>query len=134
MESISFQAPAGYGILQIAEKALHNLLILHEVELTVIDDCEVALQELLTNIVEHSYGDNQDKTIEIRLWVDRKHLIIEVKDNGAPANIAIESIAATDSGELQASGYNLAVVEAIMDEVQYQYRDDKNIWKLIKMI
>jgi anti-sigma regulatory factor (Ser/Thr protein kinase) len=134
MESVSFQIPAGYEELRIAAKALRDLLMLHKVEAGIIDNCELALQELLTNIVEHSYNGNKDKMINIRLRVEGKQFIVETMDTGVFANITLDPVRMPDPLELQVGGYGMAIIQALMDEVQYQYNDSKNMWKLIKKI
>ncbi len=134
MESVSFQIPAGYEDLRIAAKALRELLMLHKVQESVINNCELAMQELLSNIVEHSYSGNKDKMIEVRLQVDGKRLIIETRDSGIPANIKLESVAMPDPLELQVGGYGMAIIQALMDEVQHQYKNEKNLWTLTKKI
>jgi anti-sigma regulatory factor (Ser/Thr protein kinase) len=124
MESVSFQIPAGYGDLRIAEKALHKLLSLHEVEADIAADCKLALQELLTNIVDNAYENNTDTMIDLRFRVNGKHLFVEVKDIGSPA------IAAPVPG----GGNETGTVAALMDEVQYQFKDNRNMWMLVKKI
>ncbi|MBP6178133.1 MAG: ATP-binding protein [Anaerolineales bacterium] len=122
MESVTFQIPAGYGDLRIADKALQKLLILHEVKPDVIQDSKHALQELLTSIVDTAYNTNTDTMIDLRFRVTGKNLFIEVKDNGSPAY-------ASAGGDAYSNGYDPG---ALMDEVQYQYKDNRNMWLLVK--
>ncbi|MBK9208669.1 MAG: ATP-binding protein [Anaerolineales bacterium] len=72
--------------------------------------------------------------IEVRLQVDGKRLIIETRDSGIPANIKLESVAMPDPLELQVGGYGMAIIQALMDEVQHQYKNEKNLWTLTKKI
>ena len=134
MESVSFQIPTGYGDLRIAEKALRNLLALHKAEASIIENCKIALQDLLMNIIENSYGSDNGKMIGVKLRVDKKRLIVEIKDSNMPVNLMFKSLTTSDPAELKPGGYDMAIVKELMDDVQYQYKNNKNIWTLIKNI
>lgn len=122
MESVTFQIPAGYGDLRIADKALQKLLILHEVDPDTIKDSQHALQELLISIVDTAYNTKTDTMIDLRFRVTGKNLFIEVRDNGSPAY-------ASAGGDSYGNEYGPG---ALMDEVQYQYKDNRNVWLLVK--
>ncbi|MGS4945446.1 ATP-binding protein [Meridianimarinicoccus sp. RP-17] len=46
--------------------------------------CETVLAEVLNNIVEHAYGGKDDRNIGVVLSRDRRGLVVEVTDAGAP--------------------------------------------------
>ena len=134
MDSISFQIPASFEDLRIATKALRNLLTLYEVDSKITDNCELVLQELLANIVEHSYNSDKSKTINIKLQVKGKQFIIETIDTGIPANIKLENISIPNLPDLQVGGYGMAIAQALIDDIQYQFEGNKNMWKLTKNV
>jgi anti-sigma regulatory factor (Ser/Thr protein kinase) len=72
--------------------------------------------------------------IDIRLRVEGQRFIIETKDTGVFANIKLEPVSMPDPLELQVGGYGMAIIQALMDDVHYQYSDSKNMWTLTKKI
>jgi serine/threonine-protein kinase RsbW len=134
MESVSFQLPAGFEKLRKASVALRDLLTRHKVKEDIINGCELALQELLANIAEHSYGEDESRFISVDLRVEGKRLFIHTEDVGVPANVNLEKVAMPDPFDLQVGGYGMALIMELMDKVEYQYRDGKNLWFMSKAI
>ncbi|MFN8382300.1 MAG: ATP-binding protein [Anaerolineales bacterium] len=134
MESVSFQLPAGFEKLRKASAALRDLLIHHNAKEEVVNSCELALQELLVNIAEHSYSQDESRFISVNLRVVGKRFFIETEDSGVPANVNLEKVAMPDPLDLQVRGYGMALIMELMDYVDYQYRDGKNLWVLSKAI
>lgn len=134
MESVSFQIPAGYGKIRAASEALRDLLTRHQVESAVVDGCELALHELLANIVGHSYGEDENRRIEVRLRVERTRFFAETEDDGSPAKIDLAKVSMPDPKELQVGGYGVALIKMLMDGVEYHHKDGKNTWMLLKAI
>ena len=134
MESVSFQLPAGFEKLRKASIALRDLLIHHNVKEEVVNNCELALQELLVNIAEHSYSQDESRFISVNLRIVGKHFFIETEDSGVPANVNLKEVVMPDPLDLQVRGYGMALIMELMDYVDYQYRDGKNLWVLSKAI
>lgn len=134
MESVSFQIPAGFERLRSASVALRELLSRHEVKEDIVNGCELALQELLTNIVEHSYEEDESRFIRVNLRVEGMRFIVETEDDGIPAIVNLEKVAMPDPLDLQVGGYGMALIMLLMDTVEHQNRDGKNYWVLTKAI
>ncbi len=134
MESVSFQLPAGFEKLRKASVALRDLLTRHRVKEEIINGCELALQELLVNIAEHSYGEDENRFISVGLRIEGNRFFVETEDSGMPANVNLEKVAMPDPLDLQVGGYGMALIMELMDKVEYQYRDGKNLWFMSKVI
>ncbi|MFN8411372.1 MAG: ATP-binding protein [Anaerolineales bacterium] len=134
MESVSFQIPAGYGKIRAASEALRDLLLRHQVESAIVDGCELALHELLANIIGHSYNGDESRRIEVRLRVERTRFFAETEDDGTPANLDLTKVCMPDPKELPVGGYGVPVIKMLMDKVEYQHNDGKNTWLLAKAI
>lgn len=49
-----------------------------------LGDIELALAEAINNIVEHAYRDQPDGIVKARVMVETDHLIVRLRDTGAP--------------------------------------------------
>jgi len=99
-------------------------------------ELELAVSEILTNIVQHAYG-GQSKGGEIwgefRLEADRVQ--VDVYDRGVPFDLAAVSAptAEPDPRHPRERGYGVHIVRQVMDEVDYwPSTGDGNHWRLVK--
>ncbi len=103
---------------------------------------EAALAEVLTNIVEHGFGNGAGEPIEVCCEEAGKLLVIEVRDRGEPVPAATLGAAGpstfgfdpTDLGALPESGLGLAIVKAAFDVVEYRTEGAVNCMRLEKRL
>ena len=92
---------------------------------------ELAVHEVCINIIEHAYGGLPGRIqIEFTMLADPPKLVIELYDNGRPFEYA--SIPTPNPDEPQIRGYGLFLIQALMDEVEYDPQADGNTWRLVK--
>lgn len=94
--------------------------------------CELSLQELLTNLVDHAYEGNPNGQITVRMASNRDQIFIQTEDTGIPANVNLNDVHMPEPEELAEGGYGMAIIQAIMDDVRYESSKGKNVWSLIK--
>ncbi len=96
----------------------------------------LALEELLSNTIEHGYPDDEPHRIEIILRQEGESLVVIVVDDGKTFNPARAS--AADHGASLEDGYEdglgLLLVNHMMDQVEHQRRADCNVVTLTKSI
>lgn len=95
----------------------------------------LAVDEAVTNIIEHGYDEGVEGAIEIEIEMDERQFKIVIRDNGRVFNP--DSIPAPDLQEHVRSGrkkgLGVFLMRQIMDEVRYRFRDGvKNELTLIK--
>lgn len=102
-------------------EALDRLAAEHHLDADVVGDMQVALDEVLTNIVDYGYTDDAEHEIRIRLRVLGSTIEATIEDDGAPFN-PLES-AVPDSRaplrERRIGGIGLHFVKNLMSEVSY---------------
>jgi len=98
----------------------------------ILGQVELAMQELLTNQVEHAYENNSKGIIEIHFEVDKANIMIQSEDGGLEATFDLGSVKMPDPSSLAEGGYGMAIIKGLMDEVSYHRLNGKNIWKLKK--
>ena len=133
MESQLITISATYKDIRLPTQYLRALLIANHVAKDVIDGCELALHELLANLVDHAYN-GEGGLITVHLACDHAQILIETRDSGAPARVDLHSVAMPEPSAMAEGGYGVAIMQSIMDAVEYGRENDENIWKLTKHI
>jgi sigma-B regulation protein RsbU (phosphoserine phosphatase) len=96
--------------------------------------CELALQELLTNLVDHAYKSDPNGQIIVRMAGNREQVFIQTEDTGIPANVKLDEVHMPDPAELAEGGYGMAIIQSLMDEVKYFTSQGTNTWRLVKKL
>jgi anti-sigma regulatory factor (Ser/Thr protein kinase) len=91
-------------------------------------DMQVALDEVLTNIIRHGYTDGGAHEIRVRLSWEDQALVAEIEDDGRPFDLL--SVPAPDvrSGlrDRPVGGLGIYFVRRLMDSVEYAAVGNRN--------
>ncbi|MDN4175324.1 ATP-binding protein [Nocardioides sp. SOB77] len=95
---------------------------------------ELAVVEVLANIVEHAYGEEHDdahgaRGVELDLAVEVDRLVAVLHDDGVRAELDLSRVSMP--GEDAESGRGLALTLATVDELEYRREDGRNLWRLV---
>jgi anti-sigma regulatory factor (Ser/Thr protein kinase) len=92
----------------------------------------VAVQEILTNVLRHGYDCDCEQPIRVELEVEKETLQVTVIDRG-PAFDPTSHVADDNDDHLPSEGgYGIAIVNAVMDSVDYVRGDSTNIMTMTK--
>ncbi|MBS42027.1 MAG: anti-sigma regulatory factor [Nocardioides sp.] len=92
---------------------------------------ELALVEILANIVEHAYEADTEphvRRLAMRVTVSDEALVGELSDNGQPASLDLSDVSLPD--DLAESGRGLAMASSALDRLDYSRDDGRNRWHL----
>ena len=94
---------------------------------------EVAVDEIISNIVHYAYGDSKGNA-SLKIERDDKGIMLTVEDSGIPYNpLEKEDPDTTLSAEERGiGGYGIYIVKKVMDEISYEYSGGKNILTMRK--
>jgi serine/threonine-protein kinase RsbW len=97
----------------------------------------LAVDEAVTNIIEHGYDEGADGSIELEVEADAGHFQIIIRDTGRVFNP--ESIPNPNMKDHVQRGHKkglgIFLMRQIMDEVRYKFKDGvKNELTLVKFI
>lgn len=136
-KSLYFVLPAELRNLSVVDEPLTQIFADWdgpEVAESTIYDIKLAIQELCTNIVNHSYGGDAG-TIRLRVILEDNppSVCITSEDQGTGV-FDEESWEPPDLGEPQVHGFGMFLIRELMDEVSYQPSPGNNRWSLIKKL
>lgn len=96
---------------------------------------QVALDEVLNNILIHDYADLESHKIEVRLNADAAAATLEFVDDGIPFDPTQYEIAPRGDAEIaRPGGLGLVFIRRLRDDVAYERVDDDNHLELRKFV
>ncbi len=109
-------------------KIVEDLAATHHLARDVVADVNVALDEVLTNILAYGYDDDEIHEIRIRLSLDREVIEVQVEDDGRPfdpTTLAPPDLSAP-LRDRPVGGLGMHFVRNLMSEVTYARAGDHN--------
>jgi serine/threonine-protein kinase RsbW len=116
---------------------IRNTLKSHGVQDIQISELVLALDEMCSNLMIHSHQCNPDDLFELNINIQKgSPVIFEIIDDGTVFDI--NQFNEPDLGNLvhekRKGGLGIRLVKSIMDKVEYQHQNGKNICRLIKKV
>lgn len=131
---VEIEIQASFQAMRRVDEALRNFLGSFGAPGLVIDDCELALHELVTNLIVHACHGDETQAITVRMAVENDTLLVETIDQGEPAQVNLKAVEMPDPDDLAEGGYGLAIIQALVDSLEHRYENAQNIWTLRKKI
>ncbi len=106
----------------------------HDLAPRLVHALDLALEEILTNIMSHGYADGREHQITVRLTARPDALEAEVEDDGRPFNpLAAPKPDITGSlHDRSIGGLGIHLARTLVDGLDYQRREGKNVLLLRK--
>jgi anti-sigma regulatory factor (Ser/Thr protein kinase) len=94
----------------------------------VLRDLDLALEEVLANIISYGYADEGEHRIAVSLEVRSGEIRVEVDDDARPFNPleAPEVDTTTPPDERPVGGLGIHLVRQLMDGLEYRRQGDRN--------
>ena len=107
-----------------------------EMDMSLVMSLNLAIEEAVVNVMEYAYPPGTEGTVTIEAVANENRLKIIISDNGIPFDpTKKEKVDTTLSAEERPiGGLGIHLVREIMDSVNYEYRDHKNILTLRKKL
>ena len=98
----------------------------------------LAVDEAVTNIIEHAYRETRSGTVEVDVTSDQDRITILIRDSGKkfdPDEIDTDFDVEARAREGKRNGLGLLIIRQIMDEVVYRFKECvQNELRLVKYI
>ena len=105
-------------------------------KLTEVDRHQVtlAVEEVCANLIIHSHACNPKEEIHLEVKKLNKKIIVEITDKGDAFNLLEYEVPDLSQviEEKRKGGIGILLVKKIMDEIQFESKNGKNICRLIK--
>ncbi len=101
-------------------------------------DVQLAVDEAITNIIEHAYSGKKTGEIIVKCKMDnsKKEFTVKLKDKGKPfdpkAVLAPDTNAAVD--ERKVGGYGIFFIKTLMQNIKYDFSEKGNELTLTKKL
>jgi len=91
-----------------------------------IADVELAVDEALSNVIRHGYGNQRGHQIELKMSWDGppghpSELIVEIRDWAA--QVPLDKIRGRDLDDLRPGGLGVHIIQQVMDTAEYSHAD-----------
>jgi len=114
---------ATFDNLKNIRSMLVDFLNNHKLQVKEIKEIELGTDEAVTNIIKHSYKEeNKKNIIEVELEFLENKVIIHLYDNGTPVNE--EKIKPRELSDVKPGGLGTYFINRIMDEVRWKKTDE----------
>ena len=118
------------------QEFVQNVLQEYDCSEKTIMQINLVMEEVFVNVASYAYqNDNGDCKVIIK-YDGKEKVIITLEDGGIPFNpLEKDDPDITLSAEKrEVGGLGIFITKQIMDQVEYQYEDQKNILRMTKMI
>ena len=113
---------ATFDNLKNIRSMLVDFLNNHKLQVKEIKEIELGTDEAVTNIIKHSYKEeNKKNIIQVELEISENKVIIHLYDNGTPVNE--EKIKPRELSDVKPGGLGTYFINKIMDEVRWKKSD-----------
>ena len=102
----------------------------------VVEEINLALEELISNIILHGYGSEENRGIDVSLDLVGDTLHIVITDDAQPFNPLEIDDPDIDLPveERQIGGLGVFLTKQVMDKLEYEVRDGRNVVLLEKQV
>ena len=125
-------------IAEISEVYLRFEVFAEQLQLPsqIVGTMQIVFEELLSNIINYSYRDEERHEIVIKVQVFADHLRVIIIDDGMPFNpLDAETPDTTLSlEEREIGGLGIHMVRTMMDSISYERDVNKNVATVVKNI
>lgn len=97
-------------------------------------EINLALDEVLTNVISYAYDDGGQHEIEVRLSIPGEDVMVEVSDDGRPFDPLAVAPAELDQplDERRIGGLGVHLVRRVMDRLEYRRDAGRNVLTMHK--
>jgi len=120
--------------LDITKDRISNYLDSFKVDEDMVSLISLSVYEVLVNIIDHCEDKYRDKPVDVKLSIKKNLIEITVSNYGEKFDITKAELPDIESHFKSGKNRGLGIyfIRTLMDRVEYNYRDNVNILKLVK--
>jgi len=100
------------------------------------DDVHMAVDEAVTNVMEHGYAGRTDGRISIKCRIDEREFFVEIRDNGKPFDASKIKTPNTKTplSKRAIGGLGIFFMRKLMNKVEFTRDNAGNITRMYKKL
>jgi len=129
--------PAKIEYVETVTDFVNEVLEVKECPMKAVMQIDIAIDELFSNIAYYAYDNNDgDAEVGVEVTDNPKQIVLSFADSAKPYNPLEKEDADTtlSAEEREIGGLGIFIVKKSMDEMLYEYKDNKNILTIKKNI
>jgi len=115
--AVALTIPSKAEYLVFCRLVLTGIARVHNIDDEVLGDLKLAVTEACSNAIRHAYEEATSGTVEVRYELGADWIAIEIADEGHGFDLDYDH---TDAIELSEDGMGLAIIRAVVDELQLE--------------
>ena len=122
-KSIEIKIPSKFGYEKVVMASVAALAEKMGFDQSKVEDVKTAVGEAITNSIEHGNNMNSRANVVVTMTMKDNRLEISIRDKGnkkLPATRDIPNIDEKISGQSDARGWGLYLIESLMNEVRFK--------------
>jgi serine/threonine-protein kinase RsbW len=134
--SITIHIAADVREIERLNRLVRQFGELHDVPSRTLYSVNLALDELVTNVILYGYEEASGKEVVVKLISSTTDLVASVSDEGKafnPLDVAAPDLNAPLE-DRQLGGLGIHLVRSLMDKVSYEREDTKNVLTIRKRL
>lgn len=134
--SITIRISASVHEIERLNRLIRQFGELHELPSRALYSVNLALDEVVSNIVLYGYEDSNDDPIVVKMEIRGKDLMASVEDSGRefdPLSLPTPDLSAPLE-DRQIGGLGIHLMRSLMDGVEYRRADGKNVLTMRKRV
>lgn len=108
----------------------------HQIPLKDSNAVELAISEVITNIISYGYQDDSEYYIDVHLLYENDQLILRIEDDARAFNplTISDPDTAENLDDRPIGGLGIHLVRQMMDDVSYSYQNNRNCLTMVKKL
>lgn len=125
---LNLQIKNNLSELKIVAQAFDNFKNFHHLPVKVSNAIDLALDEILNNIILYGYQDQDRHIIDIHISLEKDYIILEIEDDGKEFNPLETPKPDIESpiNKRPVGGLGIHLTRNLMDEINYSYENKRN--------
>jgi serine/threonine-protein kinase RsbW len=112
--------------LDVLNRSLHRFLDAHSVPSRAAYAVDLAIEELIVNVIRYAYVDDDEHSINVELALEGDELVLRIEDDGRPFDPREGPEFNPHAEDREAGGLGLILVLDMVDALKYQRVQESN--------
>ncbi len=130
---LAISIPSKTQLLKMVVELTKHFVTLHQFNPSCTQQIALAVDEAITNVIEHSYVYKKDEEIRLEYYISTEGVKIKIVFSGIPPEFVDEKFDLDAMiKEKRKGGLGVKLIKKIMDSVEYRTENGLNICEMVK--